>query len=162
MNGYLHSIIIITIITGIVRSVTSDIRSGIKKYINFMSSLIMITVIIIPFCNITSSISNIKNSLQGLSDSITSSEHLNNSNSIIINVGKEKIADGIKEAIMAKYSFDEKDIYINVNTDESNINAIKIISVDIVLTGKASWSNVTQIKEYTENLIGVTANVTRK
>ena len=122
----------------------------------------MITVIIIPFCNITRSISDIKKSLQGLSDSITSGEHLNNSNSIIINTGKEKIADGIKEAIIAKYSFDENDIYVTINTDESNINAIKIISVNIVLTGKASWSNVAQVKEYTENLIGVTANVTRK
>jgi len=162
MNGYLYSIIIIAIITGILKSVTSDMRSGVKKYVNFISSLIMVTVILIPFTNITKGITNIKSSISDISNSILSSEHINNSNSIIINTGKEKIAEGIKDALITKFSFDERDIHITVNTDETNISAVKILSVDIILTGKSSWSNVAQVKEYTENLIGVTANVTRK
>ena len=162
MNGYLYSIIIIAIITGIIKSVTSDMRLGIKKYINFVSSLIMVTVILIPFCNITKGITDIKKSILNTSKDIFSSEHIIDSNSIIISTGKEKIAEGIKDALISRFAFDERDIYISVNTDESNISAVKIISVDIILTGKASWSNVSQVKDYTENLIGVCANVTRK
>lgn len=162
MNSYLYSIIIIAVITGILKSVTSDMRSGVKKYINYLASLVMITVILIPFANITRSIADIKNNILNISNDFLKNEYINNSNSIIINTGKEKIAEGIKSALISRFSFDERDIHISVNTDETNITAVKIISVDIVLTGKASWSNVTQVKDYTEHLIGVTVNVTRK
>ena len=162
MNGYLYSIIILALIIGIIRAFTADISSGVKKYISFISGLIMVTVIVVPFKNITGKIIDIKDSISNITDSIYSSEHINNSNSIIINTGKEKINQGIKDALISKFGFDEKDIYVTVNTDETNINAIKILSVDIILTNKASWSNVAKVKKYTENMIGVQANVTRK
>ena len=162
MSGYLYSIIVLAVITGILRSVSSDMRSGIKKYVTFLSSLVMVTVIILPFGKITMGITDLRNAISDIYEGILSSNHINNSNSIIIDTGKDKISEGIKEALISKFNFDKKDVYVTVNTDETHINAVKILSVDIVLTNKASWSNVTQVKEYTENLIGVTANVTRK
>ncbi len=162
MTGYLKSIIILAVISGIIKAFCIDASSNTKKYINFLIGLIMVAVIISPLKDIRVKLNNAKEYISDFSNSIFANDVIDKSNYIIIQSSKEKICDGIKEAVISKYNFDTRDIYIDLEMDTSEISAIKITGVNIILTNRASWSNVDEVRNYTENLVGVKVNVTRK
>lgn len=162
MNGYIKALIAVAVIAGIIRAIVADHSAGTKKYVSFITGLVMITVIIMPFKNAVSSIGNIK---EYVTDFFQGDEFENNvgiSNSIIVNTGKERICQGIKEAVISKFGFETRDVYVDIKMDTNKISAIKITEVDIILTNRASWSNVDEVKGYIQNLVGVKVNVTRK
>ena len=162
MNGYLKAIVIMAVLSGIIKAFMSDSASGTKKYVNYLIGLIMVTVIILPFKNFTYQISNIKEQISDFINGYDFGNALNDSNSVIVNTTKEKVCEGIKDALISKFGFDERDVFIELTIDDTEISAIKITGVNIILTNKASWSNVDTVKAYMENLGGVNTNVTRK
>ena len=119
-------------------------------------------MIIMPFNNFTHKINVAKEHINGIFESLDFQNKINDSNSVIVNTTKEKVTKGLRDALISKYGFDERDIFIELILDDSEISSIKITGVNIILTNKASWSNVDSVKSYTENLIGVNVNVTRK
>lgn len=162
MNGYLKAIVILAVISGIIKAFLSEHSTGTKKYVNYLIGLVMVTVIILPFKDFTYKVSSIKEQFSGFIDSFDFENAINDSNSVIVNTTKEKVCKGLKDALISKFGFDERDIFIDVIIDDTEISAIKITGVNIILTNKASWSNVDSVKAYMENLIGVSTNVTRK
>ena len=160
MNNYVRSIVILAILSGILKALLSNYK--IKKYVNYLIGLIMVIMIIMPFNNFTHKINVAKEQINGIYESLDFQNKINDSNSVIVNTTKEKVTKGLKDALISKYGFDERDIFIELILDDSEISSIKITGVNIILTNKASWSNVDSVKSYTENLIGVNVNVTRK
>ena len=162
MTGYLRSIVILAIISGIIKAFFTDSSSNTKKYINFLIGLIMVAVIISPLRDLRAKLNYAKDYITDFSNGIFANDVIDKSNYIIIKSSKEKICEGIKEAVISKYNFDTRDIYVDIVMDTTEISAIKITGVNIILTNRASWSNVDEVKKYTENLVGVRVNVTRK
>ena len=162
MTGYLRSVVILSIISGIIKAFFNDSSSNTKKYVNFLIGLIMVAVIISPLKDLRAKLNYAKDYINDFTNGIFTNDAIDKSNYIIIKSSKEKICEGIKEAVISKYNFDTRDIYVDIVMDTSEISAIKITGVNIILTNRASWSNVDEVKKYTENLVGVRVNVTRK
>lgn len=162
MKSYIYTILALAIVCGIISSLLSDTNQGTKKYVNFLMGLVMVITIMMPFKNLTYGISNIKNTINGFFDNIKIQQIIDNSNTVIINSSKENICKGIKNSLLSKYGFNENEVEISLEIDASEISAIKITGVNIILSGKAAWSDVNEVSKYMENLVGVNVNVTRK
>ena len=162
MNTYISTIITVSVISGIISSVISSINDGIKKQINYIIGLICVIVLLSPIISIVNNATEFKNSISNFFESITTEEKINDSNEIIVNTGIEKICQGVKESIVQRFGFDEKEVIVDAELNDTNINSISISKINVVLTGKASWSDVDTVKKYLEDLIGCDASVTRK
>lgn len=162
MKSYIYTILALAVVCGIISSLLSDTNQGTKKYVNFLMGLVMVITIMMPFKNLTYGISNIKNAVNGFFDNIKTQQIIDNSNTVIINSSKENICKGIKNSLLSKYGFNENEVEISLEIDTSEISAIKITGVNIILSGKAAWSDINEVSKYMENLVGVNVNVTRK
>jgi hypothetical protein len=162
MKSYIYTILALAVVCGIISSLLSDTNQGTKKYVNFLMGLVMVITIMMPFKNLTYGITNIKNTVNGFFDNIKTQQIIDNSNTVIINSSKENICKGIKNSLLSKYGFNENEVEISLEIDTSEISAIKITGVNIILSGKAAWSDINEVSKYMENLVGVNVNVTRK
>jgi len=160
MSGYVRAIIILSVLSGIIKALLSEGKT--KKYVNYLIGLIMVTVIVLPFKSFITEIDIYKEKIYNFMNDISFQEKIDSSNSIIVNTTKDKVCRGIKDALITKFNFDERDVFIELIIDDSELSSIKITGVNITLTNKASWSNVDSVKAYIENLIGVNTNVKRK
>ena len=160
MNKYVITIFISTFISGILLTLTPE--GKIKKYVQYIISLVLIISIIAPISSLLLSVTDLKRDLQDYISDILVSEKIEISNSLIINTGIEKISEGIKEAIVDKYNFDENEISVELILNGENISTIKIAKINVYLTGKSSWSDANKIEEYLKSLIGGDINVKRR
>lgn len=161
MNKYISSILIISLVGGIVNSLLDNFKDT-KKYVNYFLSLIMVICMISPIASLLGNLSTIKENFYNYFDELTNNESLNGNNEIIINTGTEAIIKGIKNTIIENFDFDENEIIVNLETDTTNIEAIKITKINVILTGKASWSDVDTVKKYLENVVGGEISVCRR
>ena len=146
--------------SGIINSLI--INGTVKKYVNYLISLICVLIIISPVFNVLSSISKIEEYINNFTHSIKTEEIINNSNSLIVNTSEEKVCNGIKEMVISKFGFEETDVYVSLDLDKADIGSIKIRAVNVVLTNKASWSDTDRVKEYLDKTVGCKINVTRR
>ena len=160
MNEFLRSVLLLSVVSGIINSLI--INGTVKKYVNYLISLICVLIIISPVFNILSSISKIEEYINNFTHSIKTEEIINNSNSLIVNTSEEKVCNGIKEMVISKFGFEETDVYVSLDLDKADIGSIKIRSVNVVLTNKASWSDTDRVKEYLDKTVGCKINVTRR
>lgn len=161
MNMFFKSILSLSVVSGIASSILNS-NSSIKKYVSYFISLIMILIIFSPVFNIVKSFDSIKEYISDFKHSIKTEEIIENSNELIINTSEFKICDGIKEMIITKFGFDTSDVFVTINCDKDNINSIKIKSIDVILTNKASWADVDLVKEYLDKAVGCEINVSRR
>lgn len=162
MNGYIYTILVVAIIGGIINSIVSESYSSLKKHINYVVGLVCVICLIAPLGSLLKSTGEFKESVSGFFDNIVNEEYLDSSNSLIVNTGVDKVCLGIKSTVIDKFGFDENEVIVTVDADTENIDAIAITKINIVLTGKASWTDVKNVKDYIENLVGVKADVTRR
>lgn len=160
MRGYISTLLIISVVGGIVSSLCSSI-SSLKKYINYFVGLIAIICMLSPLASFLSNIGSTKDFIKEYFDSFASEEIINSTNDIIINSGIDSIKSGIENTLIQKFGFNESDIIVELDIDKSNIEAIKIKKINIILTGKASWSDVDRVKSYLESIIGGNISVKR-
>jgi hypothetical protein len=114
-----------------------------------------------PLASFLSNIGSTKDFIKEYFDSFASEEIINSTNDIIINSGIDSIKNGIENTLIQKFGFNEGDIIVELDIDKSNIEAIKIKKINIILTGKASWSDVDRVKSYLESIIGGNISVKR-
>ncbi|MBO5092687.1 MAG: hypothetical protein J6K52_03905 [Clostridia bacterium] len=162
MNGYIYTILVVAIIGGIVNSIVSESYGSLKKHINYVVRLICVICLIAPLSTLIKNSGEIKESISGFFDNVVNEEYLDSSNSLIVNTGVDKVCLGIKSTVIDKFGFDENDVIVTLETDTQNIDSITITKINIVLSGKASWTDVKNVKDYIENLVGVKADVTRR
>ncbi|MBQ4509548.1 MAG: stage III sporulation protein AF [Clostridia bacterium] len=153
--------LVISLVGGIINSFVDNFGS-LKKYISYFLCLIMVICMLSPLTEVIGSASNLKYNIASFFDRITDDEALNGTNEIIVNTGIDAVKKGIKNTLIEKYGFDEKEIIVDIETDTTNIEAIKITKIKIILTGKASWSDVDSVKDYLKNIVGGDISVTRR
>ncbi len=161
MNGYIYTLLIVSVVGGLINSFISSFGS-IKKYVSYFIGVLMVICLLSPVISIINNTSELKNNISSFFDKIASEDIINSSNDIIINTGVDAITNGIKNELINRFGFEEKEIIIELEIDKNNIEAIKITKINIILTGKASWSDVDTVKEYLENIIGGNISVTRR
>lgn len=122
----------------------------------------MVICMISPLIDVLENVSQIKENFSNFFEEITDSDSLNSKNEIIINTGTNALVKGIKNTLLEKYGFNEKEIIVELETDTTNIESIKITKINVILTGKASWSNVDSVKEYLEKIVGGDISVVRR
>lgn len=161
MASYITTLITISIIGGVISNLISSFN-GIKRYVNYFIGLIAVVCLLSPIVSFVSNISSFKTSINNFIDKFASQDIIDSSNDIIINSGAENIKGGIKKTLVEHFGLDEKDIIIELDIDKTNIEAIKINKITVILTGKASWNDIDAVKEYLNNVIGGNIVVTRK
>lgn len=161
MNSYLKTILLLSVIGGIINSLIIP-QNKVKKYVSYFISLIMILVILSPIFKFISSFENVKEYISNFYHSIRTEEIIEQSNSLIVKTSEENVCNGIKEIIISKFGFEKTDVYVSINCDKSDISCIKINEVTVILTNKASWSNIDAVKEYLDKTVGCKINVTRR
>lgn len=161
MNQYTITILTASVVGGIINSLVSS-GSALKKYVSYIVSLVCVVCLISPVGSLVGDIANIKTDINDYVEKIFDTDAYQNSNSLIINTGAEKICEGIKEIIKDKYNFDDNEIYVDLTLDKTDIQAIKIEKINIILTGKASWSDVDTVEKYLTDIVGCDVLVKRK
>lgn len=161
MNNYLYSLLIVSLIGGIVNSLVDSCKN-LKHYINYYLSLVMVICMISPVMAVFNNISEYKENISNFVENIIDNDSLNGTNEIIINTGTDVIIKGIKNSLIDKFGFDEKELIVELETDKTNIEAIRIKKINIILTGKSSWSDVDSVKNYLDNIVGGDISVTRR
>ncbi len=161
MKTYICSLLIVSLIGGIINSYTENLGKT-RKYISFFLSIVMIIIMISPIISIIKDTENMKEGFSSIINEITNNESIQGTNEIIINTGKDAIIKGIKNTLIENFDFDEKEIQIELETDYTNIEAIKISKIKIILTGKATWSDVEKVKDYLFEIIGTEIEVVRR
>lgn len=160
MSGYISSILVIAVVGGIVTSLVSS--SKLKKHISYLIGLASTLVLLSPIATIFSSIDTIKENIESFINNTLTSDALNNTNSLIVTTGIDKISQGIKEVIINKYKFDENEVQIDIKTDSTDITSIKITQICITLTGKATWTDADNIEKTIEDYVGCNVIVKKK
>ncbi|MBQ3040870.1 MAG: stage III sporulation protein AF [Clostridia bacterium] len=160
MNELLKSILVLAIISGIINSLL--MQGTIKKYVNYFIGLIMVLVLLSPLFKVLSSFDSIKEYINDFFHSIRTEEILEDSNALIVNTSEKRVCEGIKEMIVSKFGFDQRDVYVELECDKSDISSIKITGVNVILTNKASWSDTDRVKEFLDKSVGCKINVTRR
>jgi len=161
MNKYIYSLLIVSVVGGLINSFISSF-GNIKKYVNYFIGILMVICILSPVIGVVNNISYFKNNISEFFNNIVSEEIINNSNEIIINTGTEAIKRGIEKSIIDKFGLNEKEIFVELNFDKSDIESIKITKINITLTGKASWYDADSIKKYLEKMIGGNISVVKR
>ena len=161
MNKYIYTLLIISVISGLINSFISSFGS-IKKYVDYFIGLLIVVCLMSPIIDIVGNISSLKNNISEFVENLVSEDEINSSNEIIINAGVDAIKNGIKKEIADKFGLDEKEILIELDIDKGNIESIKIKQISIILTGKASWSDVDTVKDHLEKIIGGNISVKRR
>ena len=161
MNSYIYSLLIISVVGGIINSYTSSFGKT-KKYVEYFIGLLIVITLISPIINVINNFSMFENNINDFVENLINEQELGNTNEIIINSSSEAIINGIKKDLVNKFNFDDKDLIIDLELDKNSIESIKIIKINVILTGKASWSDVDTVKEYLEKIIGGDIYVTRK
>ena len=160
MNKYVNTIFITSFISGILLTLTPE--GKIKKYVQYVTSLLIVISIVGPFSNLIINITDLKFDLKDYIDDLLVTDKIQISNSLIIHTGSEKISQGIKDVILEKYNFDENEIEVELVLNKENITAIKIEKINVYITGKASWSDACKIEEYLKGLVGGDIYVKRR
>ena len=161
MNSYIYSLLIISVVGGIINSYASSFEKT-KKYVEYFIGLLIVITLISPIINVINNVSVFKNNINSFVENLLNEQEISNTNEIIINSSSEAIINGIKKELINKFNFNEKDLNIDLELDKNSIESIKIIKINVVLTGKASWSDVDTVKQYLEKIIGGDIYVTRK
>ena len=161
MNKYVNTIFISTFVSGIVLTLAPE-KSKLKKYLKFITSLISILCIMSPLITFFTNFDNIKTNIQNQINNFIISEKIDASNSLILSTSKEKISENIISVLSNKFDIDENEISIELITDESDLSSIKIEKINVLLSGKASWSDAKKIESYLKDQIGGEINVKRK
>lgn len=160
MNAYINSILIVAVIGGVVSSLVSS--NKLRRHINYIIGLISTLILLSPIVSFITNLDSIKETVNNFISNTISNQALNNTNSIIINTGVEKVCEGVKTLVIDKYNFDEKDICIDIITDTTDISSIRITRICITLKNKATWSDAESIEKYVENYVGCDVLVIKK
>lgn len=160
MNGYIITLLVISFVGGIINSILPC--GGLKKYVKYIISLVCVISLVSPLTSIVLNSSSIKNSVYSFVDKIIINDKVEISNSLILNTSAEKISEGIKDTIINKYNFEEKEVFVDVIFNKENSASVTIEKIEVSLTGKASWSDCERIEEYLKSLTGCNISVKRR
>ena len=160
MNGYIQSILFLSVCSALLTSLLSE--SSLKKYVEYISRIALVIAVLSPLRSVVGKVSAIKENVNNFISSIYTQEIEYKTNEIIINTTSEKVCEKIKDMVIEKFGFDENEVFVSLELENENPEKIIIKKINIILTHKASWSDTDKVKDYVENLVGVSVYVTKK
>lgn len=152
MNLYVLTIIITSLIGGIVTSLASSKENGVKKHLNLLIGIISTIVLIAPIVNIVKQTDKLQNGFEKFL-SITETE-ATEANKLIIATSTENICNGIKEAVTKEFNIKASDVEISAQINDESIESVIIESITITLKNNATWNDSDKIKSYVSGLVG--------
>ena len=162
MDTYVNTLLTLSVTCEIVNSFLPSYQKSLKKYVGYLMGLVMAVVILSPLSSLVGGIGTIKENIKNFTDSLMIEEKAENANKIIINATEKSICDKIKNMLISKYHFEDTDVYVSLETEENDTEAITVTRIVVTLTNKASWSDADRVKEYLENMTGCEVFVSKK
>ena len=162
MNGYIFTIIVVSVISGIISSLLSSNKNSLKKYVNFISGLICSLALLSPIVSIAVNMDKFSSSVENLVNSLSISESANITNKLLIETGTEQISEGIKKTAISRFNFSEENIEVKALVNDDNIEAVILESIEIYLKNEATWTDEQLIKKYVEDLVGCQVKIIKR
>lgn len=159
MKKYISTIVLVSIIGGIVINMISQRDTGLKKYISFVVGLIYAIVFISPIVSIVQNTDVLRENISNMLSQVIDTDKIDKTNQIIVASSVDKICDGIKKAIINEYNFKEDSVQVSAIIDDKNLQAIVIDKIEITLLNEATWYDGDKVKSYVTDLVGCKVEV---
>ncbi|MBQ7353008.1 MAG: stage III sporulation protein AF [Clostridia bacterium] len=153
MKIYFTTILTISLVGGIITSLLPEKSNSLKKYVKYVIGLICAITLISPLTSVLGNITKLQSNINDFFDSNFSQKAIDTSNNLVLETGIEKVSIGIKSVLINKFKIDESNIDIDIISDDTDISAIKIAKIIIILKGNATWENSESIRNYLDGLI---------
>ena len=160
MNSYALTIIVISVIGGILASLISSSNKGLKNHINFVVGLVSAIILIAPITSFAQNADKISENIDNVFTSIFDHESVKNSNNIILDSSVDMVSEGIINLVNKEFSIKRDNIEIEIITNKLNTDQIIMNEIIITLKNEATWYDEDIIKSYVSDLVG--CNVTIK
>lgn len=160
MSSYVFTLLAVSVIGGIATSFIDEENSALKKRLNFVIGLLCAIALVSPIASALKNANQIKNTVNSMFESVT--EDNSEANRLILEVGTEKITEGIKSSVVEKFKIQEDDVKVVLLLNKDNIEAVKITQITVSLFNKATWLDEYEIKKYIEELTGCTTKVIKR
>ena len=156
MRDYIRSILIVSVITGLVQSLLPSEKM--KKHIRFLSSCIVLLLLLHPLVTIGDALRGIYSDVNDLLDRIEAAEQsgMANGEALIQTYGEKAVSDYVNKYLSSEFALDQDEIEVQINNNESDI------LVTVILRGRASWADGTAIAERLKNKLSCPIKVIRK
>ncbi len=162
MKEYIATIFLVSIVGSIIISMVSHRDPGLKKHISFVIGLIYAIVFISPVVSLAQNTELFKENMSNMFSELVTNDKIDKTNQIIVDSSVNKICNGIKEAIINEYNFNENDVKVNAQINDKNLQAITINKIEITLLNDATWYDADKIKDYVTNLVGCQVEVLKR
>lgn len=166
MSAYLKGLITVSVITGIITALAPESKDGgLKKYIKYITSLILLVVLISPlvpvFTNIDSFGEQITNAAKNLTgaDSEGSDGSITTSTELILRESVRNIKREVSEITEGKFGIPKENIDVDIQCDSSDIENIVIKKIKISIRGgSGNQAQVFLIEEYMREIFSCECN----
>ena len=156
MRDYVRSILIVSVITGLVQSLLPSEKM--KKHIRFLSSCIVLLLLLHPLVTIGDALRGIYTDVNGLLDRIEAAEQsgIASGEALIQTYGEKAVSDYVKKYLSSEFALVPDEIEVQISNNEEDI------LVTVILRGRASWADGTAIAEQLRNKLSCPIKVIRK
>lgn len=162
MKEYMATIVLVSVIGSIIISMVSHKDAGLKKHISFVVGLVYAIVFISPIVSLAKNSEFFKENISNLFSELVTNDKIDKTNQIIVDTSVNKICDGIKEAIINKYNFNEDDVRVEAKINDKNLQAVTIDKIEITLLNDATWYDAEKIKSYVTDLVGCEVEIFKR
>ena len=148
MAEYLMSVIGAALVGGVMVSVLPEGSSGgLKKYMGFIVSLCVLSVVISPVTDALEAVSGFFDG--GLREWVEKSEldYESEYYKYLESYGKENAEEGISALICREFSIDQDDCHVSALVRENEGNLV-LDEIRVILSGRAIFKNPYEIEKY--------------
>lgn len=145
MNIYIKGLITASVITGIITALAPESKDGgLKKYIKYITSLLLLIALISPVVPILTDIDSFSEKIMEQAKSLTEpdesgdTDEISRSNDLILKQSIENIQNGICGVIEQKFKVAKENINAEIQCETSDITNIIINKIKITITGESS------------------------
>ena len=156
MDQYIKTVLICSVITGILDTILPG--ESIKRHLRFLSSCIMLLVLLSPLLDLFPSVERIEYGVEDFLAKIEEAEQNGRAEgeALIQSYGEDAVAAYIKEELEAEFSISDDEIEVifeKVDTETL---------VHVILRGKASWTDGERVTIFLKEKLNCRVKVTRK
>lgn len=156
MSVYIKGLVTASVIAGIIMALAPESKDGgLKKYIKYITSLLLLIALISPLVPIFTDIESFSEKILEETKNLTQSQaseyesDISRSNELILNKSIENIKDGIAGVIEQKFGVPKNSVEVDLECDTSDISNIIINKITIEIAGQSvSQMRAFLIEEY--------------
>ena len=143
MSAYMSAVIAVAAVTALVGMISPG-DGAVKRYIKYISGLVMLSVIATPLIDALTSPIELPEFSQ--SGGIETYEY--NIREEIIKRAEQSLSDTVKDDLIRVFRINNDDIAVIVSLDSTDFDNIKIDSVTVTLRSYGAWTDTESIENY--------------